>query len=87
MTLEQFRAARQAVNDLPAALEKVPDSMPELYSGPGVIYPGGLVIELCANSDDYCLTIGNVQHVGPLGELEAELYAWAVSEGIDEVVA
>lgn len=80
MTLAQFSAARRAVDDLPSALPA--EVCPELYAGPGIIYPGDLVIELCADSDDYCLTIGNSQQTGTLAELEAELYRWAVAEEV-----
>lgn len=86
MTLEQFRAARRAVDDLSEAL---PPDLVENYpgTGPGIIYPGDLVIELSADSDDYTLTIGSVQQTAPLAALEESLYRWAVSEEITEIVS
>lgn len=84
LTIEQFRAARRAVDELADA---VPPDFSEQYSGPGIVYPGDLVIELSHDSDDYVLTIGNHQQTGALADLEEVLYAWALREEIDAVTA
>lgn len=84
ITLDEFRAARLKVDDLSTA---VPPEFSHQYSGPGFVYPGDLVIELSHMSDDYCLTIGNLQVQGPLDDLEERLYYWAVGEEITGVAS
>lgn len=76
MTLDEFRTTGRDVGDL----SEYETLEAQGLSGPGRVYEPELCIEGTA-ADGYHLTIGNDSRTGPLVELEARLYAYAVSEG------
>jgi len=72
MTFKKFVATKQEFTRLEdnEILKSCGD-----YEGEGITYVDTLVIQKL--NDEYYLVIENCEYVGPLHELEAELYAWA----------
>lgn len=81
-TLDEFRATGRACDDLEAAGVETgaPEGEPPRA---GRIYgPEGSGLHIDGDeTEGYCLTIENDSRTGPLAELEAELFEWALSAG------
>lgn len=74
-TLDQFRATGRDCDDLGAA------GIDDMEGRPGRLYgdeDSGLHIE--RDGGEWLLTIANCSWSGALADMEAELYAWALSE-------